>query len=50
MDGEIDDLAFWTLVRRALLMLVAAIERRWGLASKKKRDVDLAGGEDAIPE
>jgi len=25
------DKEFWTMIRRALLMFVAAIEKRWGL-------------------
>jgi hypothetical protein len=28
---KMDDRAFWVTIRRALLMVIAAIERRWGI-------------------
>ena len=30
-----DDRALWLAVRRALLMLVAAIEKRWGIGKQE---------------
>ena len=34
MALAVDDRALWLIVRRALLMLVAAIEKRWGIGKQ----------------
>lgn len=36
-----DDRAFWLLVRRALLMVVSAIEKRWNINTKERDNAAL---------